>query len=522
MLEPEAAVELLNTFFDCLVPPIEQEGGEILKYMGDGLLAIFRDHGDDTGSSAQSALSAAIAGLVRLDEANKAGRFPAQIEAGIALHHGDAAYGNVGSGTRLDFTVIGRDVNLASRIAQMNKVLAEPLLMSRAFADHLWGDPERIGEHTLDGFLEPRADLPAAECRTRSATSRRRASRAAARRFGLRRRVARHRGRGDWGPPTGSTDISRASARTCPEPACRALIRDGQVTIDGQPVRDPAARPSLGATITVEEPSAALAEPRAEAIDLAIVFEDDQVVVLNKPAGLVVHPGAGHETGTLVNALIAHCGDSLSGIGGVRRPGIVHRLDKGTSGLLVVAKTDLAHRSLAAQFADHGRTGVMERAYLAFVWGVPDPRSGSINASIGRHATQRMKLSVVPDGRGRRAVTRYRVEQILAGGRVSLLRCTLETGRTHQIRVHLAARRHPLLADAAYGTGFVTKAMQLTPAAQAVVADLGRPALHATLLQFRHPRTKEVMRFVSDLPADLEGLQHALENPTCERAPRTG
>jgi adenylate cyclase len=154
-LEPERAVEMLNNFFDCLVPPIEAEGGEVLKYLGDGLLAIFRDHGDDTGQSAQAALSAAVAGLVKLDEANREGRFPTRIEAGIALHHGEAAYGNVGSGARLDFTVIGRDVNLASRIAQMNKVLGEPLLMSQAFAEHLWGDPEMIGHHALDGFVVP-------------------------------------------------------------------------------------------------------------------------------------------------------------------------------------------------------------------------------------------------------------------------------------------------------------------------------------------------------------------------------
>jgi adenylate cyclase len=154
-LEPERAVEMLNNFFDCLVPPIEAEGGEVLKYLGDGLLAIFRDHGDDTGQSAQAALSAAVAGLVKLDEANREGRFPTRIEAGIALHHGEAAYGNVGSGARLDFTVIGRDVNLASRIAQMNKVLGEPLLMSQAFAEHLWGDPEMIGHHALDGFVAP-------------------------------------------------------------------------------------------------------------------------------------------------------------------------------------------------------------------------------------------------------------------------------------------------------------------------------------------------------------------------------
>ncbi len=153
-LSPEAAVALLDTFFDCLVPPIESEGGEILKYMGDGLLAIFRDRGDDTAQSAGAALASAVAGLVRLDEANREGRFPTKIEAGIALHHGEAAYGNVGSGQRLDFTVIGPDVNLASRIAQCNKRLGEPLLMSRAFADRLWGDPEPLGFHELDGIEE--------------------------------------------------------------------------------------------------------------------------------------------------------------------------------------------------------------------------------------------------------------------------------------------------------------------------------------------------------------------------------
>ncbi|MDB5589538.1 adenylate/guanylate cyclase domain-containing protein [Enterovirga sp.] len=152
LLSPEAAVDLLNGYFDCLVPAIEQEGGEVLKYMGDGVLAIFRDRGDDTGGSAQAALNAAIAGLVALDDANRDGRFPVRIEAGIALHHGEAAYGNVGSGNRLDFTVIGPDVNLASRIARLNKVLGEPLLMSRAFADHLWGDPEPLGAHEIEGL----------------------------------------------------------------------------------------------------------------------------------------------------------------------------------------------------------------------------------------------------------------------------------------------------------------------------------------------------------------------------------
>ncbi len=214
------------------------------------------------------------------------------------------------------------------------------------------------------------------------------------------------------------------------------------------------------------------AEPGGEDIPLNIVFEDDDIIVIDKPAGLVVHPAAGHATGTLVNALIAHCGDSLSGIGGVKRPGIVHRLDKDTTGLMVVAKTDRAHQALAAQFADHGRTGPLRRGYLAFVWGAPARPKGTIDAPIDRHPKSRDRMAVRANGR--EAITHWQVLERFDGkdGKpaASLIECRLETGRTHQIRVHLAHLGHPLLGDATYGTGFKTKATRLPEAAQEALA----------------------------------------------------
>ena len=222
------------------------------------------------------------------------------------------------------------------------------------------------------------------------------------------------------------------------------------------------------------------------------MYEDDDLIVIDKPAGLVVHPAAGHATGTLVNALIAHCGDSLSGIGGVKRPGIVHRLDKDTTGLMVVAKTDPAHQSLAAQFADHGRTGPLRRGYLAFVWGAPARPKGTIDEPIDRHPKSRDSMAVRDDGRD--AITHWQVLERFAGkdgkkrpAGASLIACRLETGRTHQIRVHLAHIGHPLLGDAAYGPGFKTKAARLPPAAQHALEDLGRQALHAYILAVRTP-----------------------------------
>src|SRR5208282_2106998 len=229
---------------------------------------------------------------------------------------------------------------------------------------------------------------------------------------------------------------------------------------------------------------------------------------LDKPAGLVVHPGAGHETGTLVNALIAHCGDSLSGIGGVKRPGIVHRLDKDTSGLLVVAKTDAAHQGLSKLFADHGRKLSLTREYLALVWGEPDRQAGVIDAPLGRHNIQREKMAVVSEERGREAITHWRLLEKFGADRenkpvASLIACQLETGRTHQIRVHFAHMGHPLLGDSTYGGGFKTKARQLPEAAQAALKALDRQALHARALGFDHPVTREELLFESEPPQDL-------------------
>jgi 23S rRNA pseudouridine1911/1915/1917 synthase len=294
----------------------------------------------------------------------------------------------------------------------------------------------------------------------------------------------------------------------------QALVRAGQVTVNGTPALDPSVKATAGAVIALAVPPAAPATPQGEAIALSVVHEDEDLIVIDKPAGLVVHPAAGHEAGTLVNALIAHCGDSLSGIGGVRRPGIVHRLDKDTSGLLVVAKNDRAHHALAAQFADHGRTGPLERAYLALVWGVPGRPRGTVEAALARSSHNREKMAVVPAARGRYAITHYSVEAALPEGAeavASLVRCELETGRTHQIRVHMAHLGHPLLGDGLYGSGFKTKANRLSPPQQAALAALGRQALHAAVLGFEHPRSGAPLRFESPLPADMSALLSALE-----------
>jgi 23S rRNA pseudouridine1911/1915/1917 synthase len=292
----------------------------------------------------------------------------------------------------------------------------------------------------------------------------------------------------------------------------KALILDGTVAIGPRTIRDPGYRVNAGEIIAVDVPPPQPATPAAERIPLNVVYEDGEIIVIDKPAGLVVHPAAGHASGTLVNALIAHCGDSLSGIGGVKRPGIVHRLDKDTSGLVVVAKTDHAHRSLAAQFADHGRTGPLERGYLAFAWGAFDRPKGTIDAPIDRHPASRTKMAV--RNSGRRAITRWHTLEKFpgAGGKpaASLISCRLDTGRTHQIRVHLAHAGHPLLGDSVYATGFKTKAAQLAPAARQALADLGRQALHAYLLAIEHPRLGKKLEFRSELPAELARLHQAL------------
>ncbi len=290
----------------------------------------------------------------------------------------------------------------------------------------------------------------------------------------------------------------------------KALILDGQVTIAARTIRDPAAPVNSGDTVTVALPPPQPAKPAGQAIPLNIVYEDDAIIVIDKPAGLVVHPAAGHAQGTLVNALIAHCGDSLSGIGGVKRPGIVHRLDKDTSGLMVVAKSDRAHRALSAQFAAKAE-GELERGYLAFIWGVPDRPRGTIDAPLDRHPHAREKRAVSEGGR--HAVTHWRVLERFAGADgnpvASLIACTLETGRTHQIRVHLAHIGHPILGDETYATGFKTKASLLAPKAKAALQALCRQALHAYLLAIRHPETGENLAFQSELPGDLRRLAHA-------------
>lgn len=314
----------------------------------------------------------------------------------------------------------------------------------------------------------------------------------------------------------GSARLDRVLAQRSPELSrsrLKALILAGSVTVKDAVVRDPAYHVAKGDTIIIDVPEAAPAEPQGEDIALDIVFEDDDIIVIDKPRGLVVHPAAGHASGTLVNALIAHCGSSLSGIGGVKRPGIVHRLDKDTTGLMVVAKNDQAHQSLTAQFADHGRTGPMERGYMAFVWGVPNRPHGTIDAPIDRHPHAREKMAVRQGGR--EAITHFEVLSSFAGrdGKpvASLLACRLETGRTHQIRVHLAHLGHPLLGDSVYGAHFKTKAGQLGAEGKDTLTALGRQALHAYLLALEHPRTGELLHWEAPLPEDLLLLQRALE-----------
>jgi 23S rRNA pseudouridine1911/1915/1917 synthase len=288
--------------------------------------------------------------------------------------------------------------------------------------------------------------------------------------------------------------------------------------VNGIIVLDPGQKIAPGAQASLELPPPAPAEPAGEAIALTVVYEDEDLVVIDKAPGLVVHPAAGHESGTLVNALIAHCGESLSGIGGVRRPGIVHRLDKDTSGLLVVAKNDGAHQGLANQFADHGRTGPLERAYAALIWGVPTRTKGTIDAALSRSTHNREKMAVVAEEKGRFAITHYQVEEVLppaaAEPVASLISCELETGRTHQIRVHLTHIGHPLLGDSLYGSGFKTKAKRLSEEQQKALEALGRQALHASVLGFEHPRTGRHLRFESVLPADFARLLTTLRRST--------
>jgi len=322
-----------------------------------------------------------------------------------------------------------------------------------------------------------------------------------------------------FAPEHGGERLDRflaAAAANLSRTRVKSLIEAGHASVDGATVKDPSLLLCSGQTAGLHLPPPADPAPLGQNIALEIVFEDDHLIVIDKPAGLVVHPAGGHESGTLVNALIAHCGASLSGVGGVKRPGIVHRLDKDTSGLLVAAKTDAAHRGLARLFADHGKSLPLTRAYLAFVWGTPSRSSGTIDAPLARPATGRQKVAVVPAGRGRHALTHWRLIESFTG-EASLISCRLETGRTHQIRVHMAHIGHPVLGDPVYAAGFKSKTARLPPEAQACVASLCRQALHATTLGFPHPLTGVQLRFESTLPQDLRGLRDVLAGEAIAR-----
>ena len=279
-----------------------------------------------------------------------------------------------------------------------------------------------------------------------------------------------------------------------------ALIKQGRVTReDGATVSEPSFRVKPGQAFTVSIPPAVAAVPVAQDIPLTVVFEDDDIIVIDKPAGLVVHPAPGNADGTLVNALLDHAGDSLSGIGGVRRPGIVHRLDKDTSGLLVVAKNDVAHRKLVEDFAARR----ISRVYQAMVWGVPRSVAGTIETQIGRSPGNRKKMAVVAKG-GRTAITRYQLREAF-NDVAALVECRLGTGRTHQIRVHMAHLGHPVIGDATYGRAPAAK-LRRFPDLEALTDSLHRQALHAAELKLTHPRTGAELSFRSELPLDLSGL----------------
>ena len=288
----------------------------------------------------------------------------------------------------------------------------------------------------------------------------------------------------------------------------KALIEAGHGTRDGVPIKDPAEPVRAGARYRLHVPPAVPATPQAQAIPLTILFEDADLIVVDKPAGLVVHPAPGNPDGTLVNALLAHAGDDLPGIGGEKRPGIVHRLDKDTSGVMVAAKTERAHRALSEAFA----TRDLDRAYLALAWGLPQPLQGEVSAPIGRHPVDRKRMAVVDRG-GKPATTRYAVKRGW-GTAVSLVECRLLTGRTHQIRVHMAHIGHPLVGDPVYLRRTPAAARSLPAAQREALLAFPRQALHAATLGFRHPVTGKSLSFESPLPADLATLIALLDSNT--------
>ncbi len=335
------------------------------------------------------------------------------------------------------------------------------------------------------------------------------------------------------GPDAPKMRIDKLLAEALPDfsrARLQALIAEGAVTLMDAPykedspqdVQDATARPVRSASAKIQ-PETALditlpplraAEPVPQATPLDVLYEDSHVIVINKPAGMVVHPAAGNEDGTLVNALLHHCAGSLSGIGGVARPGIVHRLDKDTSGVMIAAKTDQAHKALADQFASHGADGALERAYLALVWGSPKRQKTIIDAPLGRAPHDRKKMAVVSEAAGRRAVTHVEVrERFEPDGKpvAALVECRLETGRTHQIRVHLTREGTPVIGDPVYGRSHMTMANALPDPARSLAKSFSRQALHAYLLGFTHPETGEKLVFEAPLPEDMAALLASLE-----------
>ncbi|MGE5722895.1 MAG: RluA family pseudouridine synthase [Sphingomonadales bacterium] len=303
-------------------------------------------------------------------------------------------------------------------------------------------------------------------------------------------------------PDAGGWRLDRALAAALPtisRERIKALISSGRVRAEGgDAVRDPASKALAGAEYEIQVPEPEPAHNVPQDIALTIAYEDEHLIVVDKPAGLVVHPAAGNPDGTLVNALLHHCAGRLSGIGGVARPGIVHRIDKDTSGLLVAAKTDVAHEGLSAQFARHS----VQRTYRAIVAGIPSPGEGTVDAPVARSTANRQKMAIVGEGRGKRAVTHYRLITPLR--EAALVECRLETGRTHQVRVHMTSIGHPLLGDPAYG--------RARPAHRELLKRLEfqRQALHAAELGFVHPVSKENLSFKSAVPSDMQELFRAL------------
>jgi 23S rRNA pseudouridine1911/1915/1917 synthase len=313
------------------------------------------------------------------------------------------------------------------------------------------------------------------------------------------------------GPDDGGTRLDKFLSTAAPDLSrmrLKTLILSAQVTLEPPDaaqvtLSEPSYRVKPGQRLHLTVPPPVDATPAPQAIPLVVTYEDDDLIVIDKPAGLVVHPAPGNPDRTLVNALLAHCGDSLSGVGGVRRPGIVHRLDKDTSGLIIAAKNDHAHHHLADQFARHS----IDREYVALVWGAPRPPVGEIATNIGRDPRHRRKMAVVSAG-GKHAVTRYRVDRPV-GAIASIVRCKLETGRTHQIRVHLAHLGHPVVGDPLYGGHKPRKGM--SSAGKQSLDAFNRQALHARLLGFDHPTSGEHLRFESGIPADILALIDCLE-----------